>query len=231
MKIKSVHATAVEVPVTRVAAYSKRMITHVAVTIVEVETDAGISGLGEVRGTFCARIVNDAVAAGLVGGRELAGPTDDELLHLIGRRAETRGGPVADRIRRRWLPALRTRRLPKRAAELTAADLGDRSLPPWIEAPGAERRRLEDQLAEALSLEPGEVVIDFPYKPAMFQLDLLVRRRSGRAERLGKAGIPGVIDLPRVARELYRTSRVLRVFTFEKRSLAPDEVIGLVTGA
>ena len=50
MKIKSVHATAVEVPVTRVAAYSKRMITHVAVTIVEVETDAGISGLGDGRG-------------------------------------------------------------------------------------------------------------------------------------------------------------------------------------
>ena len=178
---------------------------------------------------LCARIVNDAVAAGLVGGRELAGPTDDELLHLIGRRAQTRGGAVADRIRRRWLPALRARRLPKRAAELTAADLGDRSLPPWIEAPGPERRRLEDQLAEALSLEPGEVVIDFPCKPAMFQLDLLVRRRSGRAERLGKTGIPGVIDLPRVARELYRTSRVLRVFTLEKRSLAPDEVISLVT--
>ena len=179
---------------------------------------------------LCARIVNDAVAAGLIAGPELAGPTDDELLHLIGRRARTLGGPVADRIRRRWLPALRARRLPKRAAELTAADLGDRSLPPWIEAPGPERRPLEDQLAEALSLEPGEVVIDFPCKPAMFQLDLLVRRRNGRAERLGKAGIPGVIDLPRVARELYRTSRVLRVFTFEKRSLTTDEALGLIAG-
>ena len=178
---------------------------------------------------LCARIVNDAVAAGLVGGRELAGPTDDELLHLIGRRAEVRGGPVAERIRRRWLPALRGRRLPKRAAELTAADLAGRNLPPWIDAPGPERRGLEDQIAAGLSLQPGEVVIDFPYKPAMFQLDLLVRRRSGRAERLGKAGIPGVIDLPRVARELYRTSRVLRVFTFEKRSLSSDEVLDLVT--
>ena len=178
---------------------------------------------------LCARIVNDAVADGLVGGRELAGPTDDELLHLIGRRAEARGGSVADRIRRRWLPALRARRLPKRAAELTAADLADRDLPPWIEAPGPERRVLEDEIAAGLSLRPGEVVIDFPYKPAMFQLDLLVRRRNGRAERLGKAGIPGVIDLPRVARELYRTSRVLRVFTFEKRTLSADEVLNLVT--
>ena len=178
---------------------------------------------------LCARIVNDAVAAGLVGGSELAGPTDDELLHLIGRRADVDRGPVADRIRRRWLPALRARQLPKRAAELTAADLTGRKLPPWIEAPGPERRLLEDQLARSLSLQPGEVVIDFPCKPAMFQLDLLVRRRNGAVERLDKTGIAGVIDLPRVARELYRTSRVLRVFTFEKRSLSADEVIDLVT--
>ncbi len=177
---------------------------------------------------LCARIVNDAVDAGLVGGRELAGPTDDELLHLIGRRAEARGGPVADRIRHRWLPALGARQLPKRAAELTAADLGERTLPSWIEAPGPERRGLEDRLADTLDLEPGEVAIDFPCKPAMFQLDLLVRRRNGRVERLGKTGIPGVIDLPRVARELYRTSRVLRVFTFRKRSLAPDRVLDLL---
>ncbi len=178
---------------------------------------------------LCARIVNDAVASGLVGGSELAGPTDDEILHLIGRRAGADGGPVANRIRRRWLPALRTRRLPKRAAELTAADLAGRNLLPWIEAPGEQRRRLEDELAEGLSLQPGEVVIDFPCKPAMFQLDLLVRRSNGRVERLGKGGIPGVIDLPRVARGLYRTSQVLRIFTFEKRSLSPGEVIDLVT--
>ena len=67
MKITSVRATAVEVPVTRVAAYSKRMITHVAVTVVEVETDAGISGLGEARGTFCARIINERFAPAVVG--------------------------------------------------------------------------------------------------------------------------------------------------------------------
>ena len=67
MKITSVHATAVEVPVTRIAAYSKRTITHVANTIVEVETDAGISGLGEARGTFCARLINERLAPAVVG--------------------------------------------------------------------------------------------------------------------------------------------------------------------
>ena len=67
MKITSVRATAVEVPVTRIAAYSKRTITHVANTIVEVETDAGVSGLGEARGTFCARAINERFAPAVVG--------------------------------------------------------------------------------------------------------------------------------------------------------------------
>ena len=67
MKITSVRATAVEVPVTRVAAYAKRVITHVTNTIVEVETDAGISGLGEARGTFCARLINERFAPAVKG--------------------------------------------------------------------------------------------------------------------------------------------------------------------
>ena len=67
MKITSVRATPVEVPVTRVAAFSKRTITHVASTIVEVETDAGICGLGEARGTFCARLVNERFGPAVVG--------------------------------------------------------------------------------------------------------------------------------------------------------------------
>ena len=67
MKIKSVRATAVEVPATRVGAYSKRTVTHVANTIVEVETDAGVSGLGEARGAFCARLVNERLGPAVVG--------------------------------------------------------------------------------------------------------------------------------------------------------------------
>ena len=67
----------------------------------------------------------------------------------------------------------------------------------------------------ALGLEPGEVLIDFPAKPAMFQLDLLVERRDGTVQRLDMEGLEGLLDLPRVAHELYSTARVLRVFTFE----------------
>ena len=36
--------------------------------------------------------------------------------------------------------------------------------------------------------------IDFPAKRAMFQLNLLVERHTGRVERLGPTGLPGLID-------------------------------------
>jgi hypothetical protein len=88
---------------------------------------------------------------------------------------------------------------------------------------------VEDQLASEVGLEPGEVMIDFPVKRAMFQLDILVERRNGSIQRLGPEGLPGVVDLPRVARELYETARVLRVFTLERRQLDRSQVLERIT--
>ena len=84
---------------------------------------------------------------------------------------------------------------------------------------------IEDDLALDLGLEPGEVVIDFPAKRAMFQLNVLVERRGGQIQRLGQGGLPGLLDLPRLADNLYTTARVLRVFTFERRSIAAEDVL------
>ena len=78
--------------------------------------------------------------------------------------------------------------------------------------------------------EPGEVIIDYPTKAAMFQLNLLLERRNGEVARVGPEGLPGVIDLPRVAEELYRTARVLRVFTFLRRRLSREMFLEAVTG-
>ncbi len=177
------------------------------------------------------RIVEEAVGSGIIDSDELVGPTDEELLHDIERRAGEMSGSqeVAERLVTRWLPALRNRRLPKRAVELTAAELEGTQLADWVALDSPERRRAEDELAAELDLQPGEVFIDFPLKSAMFHLDLLLERRSGEVERLGPAGLPGVIDLPRVAQELYTTSRVLRVFTFERRDLSIQRVLDLVS--
>jgi HD superfamily phosphohydrolase len=168
------------------------------------------------------RIVEEAVAEGLVTPPDLVGPTDEELLYEIGRRAEDMDSGGVERLRTRWLPALRNRRIPKRALELTAADLVEIPLPSWLGTDPRRRRKLEDQLARELDLEPGEVVVDYPAKAAMFQLNLLLERRNGEVVRVGSEGLPGVIDLPRVAEELYRTARVLRVFTFFRRTVTRD---------
>jgi len=54
------------VPVTRIAAFSKLKFTHVKSTIVEVETEAGVVGLGETRGDWGARIINERFAAAII---------------------------------------------------------------------------------------------------------------------------------------------------------------------
>ncbi len=175
------------------------------------------------------RVVEEAVRAGLLDPDELMGPTDEELLYEINRRALEDDGEVAERLAQRWLPALRHRRLPKRALEVTAADLKGRQVEDWAVGDSPWKRAVEDELAAELDLEPGEVVIDFPAKREMFQLDILVERRNGAVERLGPEGLPGLVDLPRVARELYTTSRVLRVFTFERRDVSPEMILDRIT--
>ncbi len=175
------------------------------------------------------RIVEEAVAAGLLDPEELVGPTDEQLLYEIERRALEDDGEVAERLASRWIPALRHRRLPKRSLELTAADLQGRRVEDWAVGDSPWKRAVEDELAVELGLESGEVMIDFPRKRAMFQLDLLIERRGGAVERLGPAGLPGLLDLPRVAEELYRAARVLRVFTLERRDVPSERVLEKIT--
>ena len=167
------------------------------------------------------RIVEVAVESELVSPGELVGPTDEELLYELKRRAESEDSPVGERLAGRWLPALRARRLPKRAVEVSAAELEGVTLPAWVSGDTAEKRRWEDSIALELGLEPGEAILDFPVKKAMFQLDVLVERGDS-VLRLDESGIPGLIDLPRLAHELYRTARVMRLFTFERREATAE---------
>jgi hypothetical protein len=61
------------------------------------------------------------------------------------------------------------------------------------------------------------VFLDYPEKAMMFGLHLLVQRRSGAVLRLGPPGRTGLFGLPEIAAELYRTARVLRLFTLGGR--------------
>ena len=167
------------------------------------------------------RIVETAVEARVLSPAELVGPTDEQLLYELERRAAASSDERATRLAARWLPALRNRRLPKRAVEVPAWRLEGVSLPSWVGGDSLEKRRWEDEVARELGLAPGEAILDFPVKDAMFQLDVLVDT-GGTVVRLGREGISGLVDLPRLAEELYRTARVLRLFTFDRREVASE---------
>lgn len=156
------------------------------------------------------RIVFDALSAGFLEADELVGKTDEALLFLLAERAGDRSDPGSARVSR-MVVALQRRHLPKRIVEVVAADLGS-DVAGWTGTESPLKRAVEDRLAEELGLEPGELFLDYPQKPGMFRLDLLVRRRTGEVLRVGPGGQAGLIGLPRVAEELYRTARVLRVF-------------------
>jgi hypothetical protein len=90
------------------------------------------------------------------------------------------------------------------------------------------RRRLEDRLARELRLPEGSVFLDYPEKPRMMGLDLLLRGRGGDTVRLTQGGRAGLIDLPRIADELYHSARVFRIFTTERREIDPAPVLELL---
>lgn len=160
------------------------------------------------------RLVETAVACGLVNREELLGWTDDELLNLLRRRAadaEQAPPPIVSR----FLAALIERRLPKRAVELFGDELPS-GMAPWVQTHHELVRVLEDRLATEWGQEPGAVLVDYPAKLTMLELDILLVRRNGDVQRLTSSGEKGLIDLPLLSRRLHHTARVFRVFSLER---------------
>ena len=147
------------------------------------------------------RAVRAAVAAGTLSHAEVADATDDGLTERLS--AVDRTGLA------RAVPA---RRLYKRALDLPASEVPEETVP-WTRSRPDLLERVEDQLARELGLAAGEVLLDFPTNPSMLAVDLPLRTRTGDLERLTGEGVAGQFGLPRVADELYRSARRLRVFT------------------
>ncbi len=163
------------------------------------------------------RLVADALDAGALDARTLAGFTDEGLLHAIGQRA-----PSA------LLGRLRQRQLYKRAFECPAADLsGDAG--EWIADDRALTVAVEDALAREVGLQPGELLLDYPTKTQMLGLDLLVQRPYGEVRRVTAAGWEGAINLPKLSDELYHSARWLRVYTSVRLAIDPNKVIALAS--
>lgn len=165
------------------------------------------------------RLVEDALRAGTIAAGQLAGFTDEGLLHALGRD----GVPPL-------LAAIQERRLYKRAVEAPAADLTDVDLD-WLADDRARTRAAEDALARAYGLRPGELLLDYPRKTRMLGLDLPLVTRDGAVRRLTDDGIAGAINLPILAEQLYRSARWLRVFTATRIAIPRAALLAALRGA
>ncbi|MFQ5678429.1 MAG: HD domain-containing protein [Gemmatimonadota bacterium] len=161
------------------------------------------------------RLIERSQTAGLLGREELPGPADEELMHLLARRATGSGprGPELSYVLR-LIESLEHRRLPKRVVEL----YGDRlpgGLAGWISTRPEIVRRVERRLETEWGMAKGAVFLDYPAYPGMLELRILLVRRNGEVQRLTSAGEEGLIDLPRLSESLHHAARVFRVFCLE----------------
>ena len=122
--------------------------------------------------------------------------------------------------------AVHERRLHKRALDVSAMEV-PHDCQPWIHEAPEILEQVEDRVAKEVGLKPGQLLIDYPSRDSMLSVDLPLRTRNGKVERLTEEGRAGTLGLPRVADELYRSARRFRVFT----SATPNARLARIFGA
>jgi HD superfamily phosphohydrolase len=163
------------------------------------------------------RAVRAAVGRGSVTLAQIADATDDGLMELL-----------IHRDQNALAAAIRARRLYKRALDLPASDVPGPARS-WVADDPDLLERVEDVIAEQVGLPPGGLLIDFPAHPDMLGVNLPLRTSAGEVERLTDAGRAGHLGLPRVAEELYRSARRLRIFVVSSVARSLDPVLALLT--
>jgi HD superfamily phosphohydrolase len=162
------------------------------------------------------RLVRHAIAAGRLAPDGVALATDDGLIHDL-LREDTTG----------LARALRERRLAKRALDLPAPELAADPAP-WPSDDPALLERVEDRLAHDVGLAPGTLFLDLPAKADMLALDLPLVKRDGTVTQLSGTEVGAHLGLPRVAAELYRSARRLRVFVIGAAAVPAKAIVALV---
>jgi HD superfamily phosphohydrolase len=148
------------------------------------------------------RLVRRAIAARRLTPDDIAIATDDALSHELLQNDQTG-----------LARALRERRLAKRALDIPGTELPAET-EDWPSRDPDLLERVEERLARELGLGADQLFLDFPSKPAMFDVSL--------------PGL-GSLGLPRVAGELHRSAQRLRVFVLERAEVPARAVIELVT--
>lgn len=162
------------------------------------------------------RLVRTAVARGDLKPDWIARSTDEGLMEAV---RNVRDTTLADR--------LRNRQLFKRALDVRAAEV-PRGGGDWISRDPGLVERVEDRLAAELGLEPGELLLDFPAKPAMLDVDLPLLRHGGGTAALGREGSADWLGIQQVADELHTSARRLRVFVARSVDFDQAAILGLL---
>ncbi len=162
------------------------------------------------------RLVRQAIALARVRAEDVAVATDDGLVHELQQEDSTG-----------LAQSLRERRLAKRALDLPATALPTDTAA-WPSADPDLLEQVEDRLAREVGLAPGELFLDFPAKSEMLALDLPLVMRDGGVTHLAGDEAALHLGLPRVAAELYRSARRLRVFVLRPVTLPEKAIVELV---
>jgi HD superfamily phosphohydrolase len=162
------------------------------------------------------RAARAAVRQGTVTLAGVAELTDDAFMQIL---IDADGGSLA--------AAIRARHLHKRALDLPASEV-TAAPEEWIADDPDLTERVEDALAVQVGQKPGDLLLDFPSRHSMLGVDLPLRLRDGSIERLTDEGMAGHLGLPRIAQELYRSARRLRVFVAHPVERGLEGIAGLV---
>lgn len=157
------------------------------------------------------RVVGDALRHGVLEPAWIAQSTDEALMEALRSRP---GARVAERLRRR--------RLYKRVVDLPAADLAA-GAGGWVAEAPELAARVEDRLAAEAGLAAGDLLLDFPRKPAMLASDVPVLTRRGTVA-------PARLGIQQVAEDLHTAARRFRVYAAEPVTLPSAGLRELVEG-
>ena len=162
------------------------------------------------------RLVRDAMRVYGLDESQIAQSTDETLMERLRSMPDT---PLADRLRRR--------RLYKRVLDVPAAQV-PAGAGGWIASNPDLVQLVEDKLAADLGLESGALLLDFPTKPEMLDVNLRVRTRDGRVEPLSTENAVGRLGIRHITDELHTSARRLRVFVAKPVTIDLGSLLTLV---
>lgn len=164
------------------------------------------------------RLVRTAIAREALGAEWIAETTDEALMEKL---RSLPGAPIAARLKRRDLY--------KRVLDVAGDDVCE-GAESWIARDPDLLQVVEDRLAAELHLAPGELLLDFPAKATMLEVDLPLRTAGDTIVPLGGPEGKRYLGLQGVAEQLHAGARRLRVFAADPRTLDPHALLALLQG-